>query len=435
MKSKKHGLFLAVAFGLSCAFFSCGGSVEEQLKNKYPIATLPAPTDAASLALSAGAADEASIVAANTKFSLALLKKLTATQPKDNVFCSPFNVAAAFGQLYLGANGQTETEISQVFNWQTNSEAHHQAVADLYKKLISNREEGAPVLKIANKFWVNKDFATYAAYKERLQKYYATELLALDFANGAEAAQNINAWVSEKTNDKIKQVFTPEAIKPSMQFVIASALYFQANWQTPFDANNTKDELFKTPSGDKSLPMMNEVFSHSLRYFEGANWQAVALPYKNGSMEMYVLLPKEEVDIQTFIQSLTDTTLAELISQKGLDFDEVEVYLPRWKAEYSTELLAPLADMGMAASLKKLELSRLTDAKNLAVGAVIHKTFVEVNERGTEAAAVTAITTEATSAAPREKQKYYFKANRPFVYFIAEQKTKTVLFAGQLTAP
>ena len=220
-----------------------------------------------------------------------------------------------------------------------------------------------------------------------------------------------------------------------MQFVIASALYFQANWQTPFDANNTKDEPFKTPVGDKNLPMMKETFGYNIRYFEGANWQAVALPYKNGSMEMYVILPKEEIDIQAFIQSLSDTTLAELMNQKGLDCDEVVVSLPRWKAEYTTELLAPLADMGMAASLQKLELSRLTDAKNLAVGAVIHKTFVEVNERGTEAAAVTVIKTEATSAAPREKKRYYFKANRPFLYFIAEQKTKTLLFAGQLTTP
>lgn len=431
----KNLYFLTAISTLTCVFFGCGGSVEEQLKSKYPISTLPAPTDATVLALTAGAADEASIAAANNKFTLALLKKLTATTPQENVFCSPFNVAAAFGQLYLGASGSTETEISQVFGWQSNSEAHHQAMADLYKKLTTGGEKDAPVLKIANKFWVNKGFSTYAAYGERLKKYYATELLALDFGNSAEAAKNINTWVAEKTNNKIKEVFAPDAFKPSTQFVIASALYFQANWQTPFDAANTTDAPFKSPKASKSVPMMKETFKYSLRYFEGANWQAVALPYKNGSLEMYVILPKDSIDIQLFMQNLSDTTLAALINEKGLDFDEVKISLPRWKAEYTTELLAPLSDMGMAASLKALDLARLTDAKDLAVGAVIHKTFVEVNERGTEAAAVTAISVKSTSAAPREKVIYYFEANRPFVYFIADQKTKTLLFAGQLTQP
>jgi len=368
---------------------------------------------------------ESSVVEANNQFSFEFYNQV-ATNNDENVFFSPLSVSTAFAVTYEGTKGKTSEEISDVFGFQTNDSERRSSFKNIIKNL--NDPDSHYALRIANALWLAQGFKPLSSYVETSKTYYESEINTVDFVTD-EGVNTVNEWVKEKTENKIKQLLSPGSTDDNTRLIITNAIYFKGTWVNPFNEERTRDVNFKINS-DKTVqtPMMF-LGPTVLNYTENEQLEILELPYKGDRLSMLILLPKEVDGIHPLEESFTINNFSEW--KKELSEKHMAVFLPKFTFDTDYNLKRSLQNMGIKAAFDQYsaDFGGITEDEDLYIAFAIHKAFVDVNEVGTEAAAVTGIGVSATSVPPT------FNADHPFIFIIQENETGNILFMGRVMNP
>ncbi|MCL5997618.1 MAG: serpin family protein [Chloroflexi bacterium] len=376
--------------------------------------------------------------AANVRFGLKLYNEVLKQNTGSNLFISPASVAIALAMTYNGANGETQQAMAQALELQ---DMTLQEVNEAYAALKASLENPDPKvqLNIANSLWVRQGITFNPDFLQRNELYFRAEVSELNFSD-PNAATAINDWVNKNTNGKIQQIV--DQIPPEMVLYLINAIYFKGTWTKEFDKAKTQDQPFHLLDGSQQqVPLMSQ--SGQYQYLKGPNFQAVSLPYGEGTesaaagrISMYVFLPDEGSTLAEFHQSLSAANWNTWMGQ--FNQAEGDVKLPRFKLEYQVNLNEALQALGMSAAFdpQQADFSAMRNSadENLYISEVKHKTFVEVNEEGTEAAAVTSVGV-GTTALQESPQRFTMTVDRPFFFAIRDNSTGMVLFMGSITQP
>ena len=370
---------------------------------------------------------DSKVVAANTKFGFKLYKEILTQDSNKNVFVSPTSVAIALSMTYNGASGETQQAMAKALELQGITLPTVNQANNALKASLENADPEVQ-LSIANSLWAKQGVTFKPDFMERNRQFYGAKVTELDFAN-AEATRTINNWVKENTRGKIDQVV--DQLKPDDVLFLINAIYFKGNWTKKFDQNQTAERPFYLSNGtQKQHPMMSQ--SGKYRYYENESFQAVSLPYGKGRLSLYVFLPRENNSLDAFQQQLAVENWQQWMNQFRMRNGSIQ--LPRFKFDYDIQLNNALKVLGMESAFSDgADFSNMTSA-SVAINEVKHKTFVEVNEEGTEAAAVTSVGVALTSAQMPEGP-FQMVVNRPFFCAIRDNQTGTVLFMGSLREP
>jgi serpin B len=372
------------------------------------------------------------VVKGNNQFSFDFYQTVLAKE-RNNAFASPFSVSSAFAMLYAGAENETMQEISKALHFGSSSDFHTQQ-AKMQNDLQANLPVGMS-LDVANALWLHKDATLLPAYSRIIEEQYKGKVALVNFGDATGTCKAINDWASLKTRDKIKEILAPQHINELTRLILTNAIYFKASWQKAFDKKDNQKMPFTTEAG---IAQEHE-FMHAkdyLNYYENEQMQMLEIPYTNKSASMLVFLPREGTKLEAFEKDITFQNY-ETWTQGMKNHHEVHVYLPKFKIESSFGLNEPLQKMGIKKAFTQgADFKKIMKDIPLFVSQVLHKSFVEVNEEGTEAAAVTAIIMQTTSSIGSERPSpKIFKANRPFVFAIKDNKTGAILFIGKVMKP
>ena len=376
----------------------------------------------------ASAADPAGAATAVNRFGLALQKTLP--KPAENLVYSPFSIASALSMTLAGARGQTASQIAAALDLRTGQESVHADMKELVALLGSDLE--GDKLAIANALWPQQGAPILKPFVDTVQQNYRAESRELDFQRNAEPSrQEINRWVSDHTAGKIPELLPQGVITALTRLVLTNAVYFKGTWATEFDPKRTSDEPFHLNSGS-TVPVAMMHRSGRYIYLENGELQALELPYQGGRLSMVILLPGKQDGLAKLESALTPQTLGTW-TQSGIS-RQVDVTMPKFKVESSFSLNDALMRLGVKDAFSNAaDFSGINGNRTLSLSAVVHQAVIEVNEKGTEAAAATGAVIGLTSAMP--SQPAVFRADHPFFYVIRDRKTKCVLFAGRVVNP
>lgn len=341
-------------------------------------------------------------------FSQALLS----ARESENVVLSPYSAGVALSMLADGAAGKTREEIVAALS-------HAPYAGDsLYSDSVYK-------VASANSIWYREGFEIRDSYADRLKKDYGAGIFGRDFSSRSAVA-DINRWCADNTAGKIPEIV--DNIDPDMMMFLLNALYFKASWEYAFDPVRNTEDVFHAPSGDSKVTFMH--LSENLPCGEAEGFSYVVLPYRDGRYMMTVCLPEEGTDLVKAVNAVSPSKLASAIAMA--DGRDVQLSLPKFKVNTTHILNGILSDLGMKEAFGgKADFSGMTDS-NVAVDEVKQKCFVEVNEEGSEAAAVTSIGIRMTSLRPDE-EPFVMKVDRPFVFLITSDEGE-VLFAGRIAS-
>ncbi|MCX8066624.1 MAG: serpin family protein [Anaerolineae bacterium] len=380
--------------------------------------------------------DLEALVQGNTAFALDLYHRLRKAVD-GNLFYSPYSISLALAMTYAGARGETERAMAQTLRFSLPQERLHPAFNALDLALASRgqgakgKDEGGFRLRIVNAIWGQRGYPFLPEFLDVLAQNYGAGLRVVDFHQDPEAVRVlINDWVSEQTEGRIRDLIPPGVIDRLTRLVLTNAIYFNAAWAEPFDENLTQEGTFYLLDGTEvRVPMMRQ--STQLGYVEGEGYQAVEIPYDGRELAMIVIVPQRG-QFETFEASLDSARLREIL--QSLTYREVNLTLPRFRVESSFRLAEPLSEMGMKVAFTpdEADFSGMDGSRALYIGDVLHKAFVSVDEKGTEAAAATAVVIKVTAIglAPVE-----VTVDRPFIFLIRDLQTGAVLFVGRVVDP
>lgn len=375
------------------------------------------------------------VVAASTKFAFQLFRDLSASKNGGNVFLSPASVNLALAMTYLGAKNETAKQMSEVLKFgDVNPDLLHDLFSELRQSLTS---DGNCTLNIANKLYPQQDYTILPEFIEAARKHYDATAENVNFAGDGEGARKtINEWVESKTNKKIKELLPDGSIDPLTRLILVNAVYFKGDWNEKFDPANTQEADFRLAEGGSvKVPLMHlqkKKFDYGISR-ELNDVKALRLPYAGGKLNFVVLLPEHPEGINDLEKNLTvDHIINYERSFCLMPNKEVMVYLPRFKLEDSFDLGDTLSKQGMRDLFSTgADLSGIDGTRNLFVSKVIHKSFIEVNEEGSEAAAATGVMMM-VKGLPRV---YNFRADHPFLFFIQDKETGAIVFMGKYSQP
>ena len=377
-----------------------------------------------------GDAVDSRLVSANTKFGFKLFAEVAKQNAGTNVFISPASVGLALAMTYNGAVGETKQAMERALEIKGIS---HLELNQAYAQLRAALESADPKvqLSIANSLWGRKGLEFNPDFIQRNKQYYGAEVTALNFGDPS-APSTINAWVREKTKGKIDKIIN--TIEPQAILFLINAIYFKGKWAAEFDKAKTKVDQFTTLTGkQKPHPMMHQ--SGKYLYFEGNDFQAVSLPYGGGQVSMFLFLPAKGSSLVEFQKNLSAANWD--LWMRQFAFTDGEIAVPRFKTEYEITLNDTLTALGMgiAFDAARADLSGIIKtSENVFISEVKHKTFVEVNEEGTEAAAATSVGVFTTSA-PQPRKPFRMIVDHPFFCVLRDNKTGTLLFMGSIYDP
>ena len=376
---------------------------------------------------SVGATDMGNLAAGFNNFGFNLVQSLE-TPEKRNLLISPASVEIALGMAYAGATGETAEAISHTLGF--DSESREAALQDLalLQRTLEEPEQGAE-LKVANAIWIDNSIRLNDEFSTDLANTFKTKLASLRFTDPGTIAQ-INEWVSDATGGKISRLLEKP---PSPPMFLANAVYFRASWRSPFQKQSTSEQSFYLADGSTSkVKMMRQ--SGSFRYTKAPGYEAVALPYVGNRFAMYCFLPDKGVD-ELLTRTLTKSSWSALSG--AFHLTQGSVALPKFTIEYGENLNQALRKLGMGIAFdpQKAQFTRMIDdSGRLFIGAVFHKTFLEVDEEGSTAAAATSVQMSAT-AILRPRADFNLTFDRPFLAAIADEKSKAILFLGVVGDP
>lgn len=366
-------------------------------------------------------------VAAQRTFGLQLLRDIAGRKPGENVFISPLSVFLALQMTENGSAGTTRTAMKKALAVPDLDERVLNASSAALQTLLGMRDAGA--LTIANALWADWHFTLEPEFVQLCESIFGAKAASLDFSN-PQAAAEINDWVKTKTNGKIPNIVRPETVAKAA-LILTNAVYFAAKWRSEFSISQTQDAPFHTVGGgSKTVPMMH----HSrltAAYRSGSNFEGAELFYKESSIFFYALLPQPGKTPQDVLGSLD----IEHLTDGPADFD-LELKLPRFRLDFSASLREDLGKMGMEIAFRYPQADfGPMGSRQFFISDVIHKTRLEVDEKGTVAAAATAVIMAAGSAMPQQRPKKTLVFDRPFVVLIGDFQSGAVLFAGVVENP
>ncbi len=368
----------------------------------------------------------ASLVSAGNSFTFSLLKKIPDSQG-HNLLVSPLSISLAFSMALNGAEGTTKSDIISTLGLEgLTVDEINQIYFDLVTAL--KKADSKVVMNIANSIWIRKTYPVLDTFVTTNKKYFDAQVQALNFDQAALAI--INNWVNDKTNTKIPKIL--DQISADEIMFLINAIYFNGKWEVQFEKPNTVNGPFTLGSGSSAtVPYMK--IKEQYGYSEQNGYRALKMPYGRGKFEMVMLLPDVGTSADQLMNKMDPASWANLkaaLSAKS----KVDVWLPRFKFEWASDLNDILSALGMAVAFSKIDanFSKINATDHLFITKVKHKTFIEVNEEGTEAAAATSIGIGVTSVGPGGPE---FHATRPFLFFITEEDTGAILFAGKVENP
>lgn len=382
------------------------------------------------------------VVNANNQFAFDLYSELAKTE-KENIFYSPYSISAALAMTYEGAKGKTAEEIKEVFHFPETSVLRPNYAA-IYNKINEDNKEYQ--LSTGNALWVQQDYLLLNDYSEAVERYYGGKASNVDFIKETEKSrQTINSFIEEQTNNKVKELIPAGQVDHLTRLVITNAIYFKGTWEWEFDKSDTRDKNFYiTPENVVKTPMMYmDSDKATFNYADLEKLQILELPYKGDKISMLILLPKqgEAYDYEkgekiTYNYNLEDIELSsEKLNEYKSEMQETKlsaIYLPKFKFDTKYFMVSTLSEMGMPTAFSmQADLSGIDGSQNLYIQNVIHQAFVQVDEKGTEAAAATSIMIGIKSAMPSN----VFRADHPFIFIIQEKETGNILFMGRMTDP
>ncbi|XP_077391036.1 leukocyte elastase inhibitor [Festucalex cinctus] len=372
----------------------------------------------------------------NTSFALELLRTLSRTNPTGNIFVSPFSISSALAMVYLGAKGDTATQMAQALSFKS-GECVHADFQTLNADI--NSPSASYILKLANRLYGEATSQFLPQFLDATQKYYHADLKTVDFIGAPEDCRaEINSWVAQQTENKIEDLLKPGTVSAMSRLALVNAIYFKGDWKHRFDPGNTKEMPFKV-NQNATAPVNMMFLRRKLpyNYVPELGLQILELPYVDDELSMLVLLPEEPNDgtdpLLKLEKELTHEKLTEWANRDVMDVhSEILVHLPKFKLEDEYELNEALAQLGMTDVFcaAKADLSGMNGEGGLSLSTVAHKAFVEVNEEGTEAAAATA-----GMVAFCMLREEHFTADHPFLFFIRHNKSNSLLFLGRFSSP
>ena len=369
---------------------------------------------------------EKQLVESDNKFGFKLFKEIIKEEGGTNVFISPLSVSMALGMTYNGASGSTQEAMQTTLEL---SGLTIQEVNESYKSLIELLTGLDPKVKfqIANSIWYRQEFSFEEEFINLCKTYFNALVRGLDF-NDPNAADTINGWVEENTNGRIKEI-VDKPIDPWIVMFLINAIYFKGTWTYEFDEELTKDDWFYLPDGSRKPCKMMEQRSE-YNYFSNPDFQAVDLPYGDGDFSMTVFLPHPQKNIDSLIAEFNEENWDNWIN--SFSKDSGDIYIPKFTLEYGIKLNDVLKALGMEIAFDpyRADFTRMYKPGGIWIDKVKHKTFVKVNEEGTEAAAVTSVEMGFVSVSG-----FYMRVDRPFVFVIRENKSQTILFMGKIVEP
>jgi len=376
-------------------------------------------------ALSAG---EQQLISASNTFGFGLLRELDRAQTGKNIFMSPLSASMALGMTMNGAVGQTYDEMREALAFGSASRSEINAS---YRSLIDMLRALDPTVefRIANSIWYRNTFPFEQAFLTESQQYFDARVSALDF-NAANAAPTINDWVKQSTNNKIEEI-VDNPIDSDVVMYLINAIYFNGSWTTRFDKSKTRQDQFTTIDG-ATAPIEMMRLTDTVRVAENADLQAIDLPYGGGAYSMTVLLPRRGKSVTDLVASLTAESWQSTIASATAR--EIELEMPKFKLRWEALLNDPLSALGMnlAFSAGLADFSRMSPVgTSLYISKVKQKSYVDVHEEGTEAAAVTSVEIRVVCACGPQ----VIRIDRPFVFAIRERLSGTILFMGKIVRP
>ena len=379
---------------------------------------------------SVAADDLAAAVAGSNAFARDLYGQLRSTE--GNLFFSPVSGSTALTMAYAGARGDTAGQMRSVLHLSLPDDLLHPALAVLVSKLAASAKKKGCELSVANALWGQQGEGFLQAFLDLMKGYYGAGFREVDFKKDAEgAAKQINAWAEKQTRGKIKGVIPTGFLDPLTRLVLTSAIYFKGLWDAPFEREATRTEDFMVTAEQRvQVPMMHQMETFSC--FEDDELQVLEMPYKEGRLSMAILLPRKVERLDALEDAFGKGAADEWL--RTLRPLEVEVAMPRFTMTVESRMDEALKSLGMtdAFALPPADFSGMNGTKgDLFLDAVLHKAFVEVNEEGTEAAAVSAGVVEMAAVAGATT----FRADHPFLFLIRDRRTGCILFLGRLTNP
>ncbi len=421
----KKALFLIQAVTMILGLTACTRQVSaEVIKSNKPRVVSPAISQT----------EMASLVDGNSAFAFNLYQALKDTD--GNLFYSPYSISEALAMTYGGARGDTEKQMAGALHFSLMQNQLHPAFNSLDQELAKRgqgakgKDEKGFRLHVVNAIWGQKDFKFTSEYLDLLAQQYGAGLRILDFINATEQSRaTINQWVSDQTESKIKDLIPRGAIDPMTRLVLTNAIYFNAAWKYPFTVESTSNGKFHLLNGSEiSVPLMKQ--TKSFGYAQGDNYQLVELPYDGNELSMVIILPRLE-QFKATEASLNSQQVNSMI--RSIQSRQMILTMPKFRFESSFGLKKTLSGMGMPVAFSTdADFSGMDGKRDLYITDVIHKSFIYVDEAGTEAAAATGVIMGTTSmpAAPIE-----VTIDHPFIFLIRDINTGTVLFVGRVLSP
>ena len=372
--------------------------------------------------------DNSSVIDANNKFALDFYSY--AKQDGKNVFFSPLSIMTAFGIVYEGANDDTADEMQKIFGFPIEEQKRKDEFQSILKGFEDNNlfPTSEYVLHMANALWVADHFEPKKEYIDTAQTYYDSAVEKVDFVSDS-GANTINDWVKKHTENKIEEIIKPEDTGEMTALVITNAIYFKGDWVTPFKQYKTQQKNFYINEKDTVKVDMMHMGKPMLNYVENDLLQMIQLPYKGDKVSMLVLLPKDMDGLDALEEKLTVENLSSW--KNNLEEKMTGVYLPKFTTTAEYDLKETLLQMGVhtAFDANDADFSGISE-KQLFIASAIHKAFVNVDEKGTEAAAATAAVAELQSG-----PSHMFRADHPFVFIIQDDTNENILFVGRVVNP
>lgn len=368
----------------------------------------------------------AKVIATNNDFGLDLLNRVLKNEERDNIMISPASVSLALGMTYNGAETTTLAAFEEVLNYDgLTREEVNEITRELIHVIVTNSKGN--LVEIANSIWYREGFPVKQDFIDLNSTYFDARTSELDFSS-PDALTTINNWVKDKTHDKITKIL--DKIDPSTAMILINALYFNCLWEIEFDRDDTYDAPFYNEEGSRISTVDMMSVEEDFKAGWGDNYRGVELPYKNDKFSMFLFLPDEGTGVRELAAELDGESWDGWTGAFTTVPDYV-VELPRFEFEYDKSLKAELRDMGLDIAFSDLADFSSVSEVPLFISDVIHKTYIKVDEKGTEAAAVTAVTMDLTSAGPGSVLRF----DRPFLFAITENSSKTILFAGIVSNP
>jgi serine protease inhibitor len=375
--------------------------------------------------------ETAAVVRGDTAFALDLYRQLA--KADGNLFLSPYSISTALGMTYAGARGDTAEQMARTLHFPFGQDRLHPAYHGLIREVNGAGRPRKYQLQTANRLWGQKGYGFLPDFLKVVEANYGAGLKEVDFAGATEQARKaINAWVEGQTRDKIKDLLKPGILDADTRLVLTNAIYFKSAWNFPFRERATvKGDFHVTPEKKVTVPLMRG--GYRTTYAKGKGFEVLQLPYENGDLSMVIFLPSKAGGLSAFEKRLTAENLETWTGEMSVH--QVDVTLPRFKITAEFQLNDVLARLGMpdAFDPKKADFSGMTTRDKLFLSHVVHKAFVDVNEKGTEAAAATAVV--AKGGGGRGFPRATFRADRPFVFLIREHRTGSILFLGRVVNP